>query len=145
MKYVGTWAFHSIGVMNDKDEMEYLGAEEYIKSPMPYVDESDEEAVGDEIRERKKLVKMKVKICEDNKLYMLMPIPKEITEEELSAAVASGRFMLIDGMLADKAISWEERDGVLYYDFGFGNDDPCVKGSDEDGYFTFMTTRLIKI
>ena len=75
MEHVGTWVFHSIGAMNDNDEMVYLSAEEYLNSPMPYVDETDEEAVADELRERGKMVGMQVRICEDGKLYLLSPLP----------------------------------------------------------------------
>ena len=45
MSYVGKWVFHSIGMVNDSDEMVFLCAEEYLKAPMPYIDESDEEAI----------------------------------------------------------------------------------------------------
>ena len=49
MKYVGTWVFHSIAAMNDDESgFVYLSAEDYLKSPMPYVDETDEDAVADE-------------------------------------------------------------------------------------------------
>ena len=54
MSYVGKWVFHSIGTVNDSDEAVFLGAEEYLKAPMPYIDESDEEAVADELKERRK-------------------------------------------------------------------------------------------
>ena len=68
MKYVGTWVFHSIAAMNDDESgFVYLSAEDYLKSPMPYVDETDEDAVADEMKERKKMVGMQVKICEDGK------------------------------------------------------------------------------
>ena len=115
MKYVGTRVFHSMGVMNDDFKRVYLNAEEYLNSPMPYVDETDEEAVRDEMNERKKTIGMKVKVCEDGKLYLLMPIPEGVSEKELREATASGRFMLIDGMLTDKAIAWEETAGELRY------------------------------
>ena len=55
MDHIGTWVFHSIAAMNDDESgFVYLSAEDYLKSPMPYVDETDEEAVADELRERKK-------------------------------------------------------------------------------------------
>ena len=53
MSYVGKWVFHSIGMVNDSDEVVFLSAEEYLKAPMPYIDESDEEAVADELKERR--------------------------------------------------------------------------------------------
>ena len=49
MNYIGKWRFHSIGVINESGELIYLSAEEYLNSPMPYIDETDEEAVADEL------------------------------------------------------------------------------------------------
>ena len=51
MNYIGKWRFHSIGVINESGELIYLSAEEYINSPMPYIDETDEDAVANEIDE----------------------------------------------------------------------------------------------
>ena len=34
MSYVGKWVFHSIGAMNENDEMVYMAAGEYLNSPM---------------------------------------------------------------------------------------------------------------
>ena len=150
MKYVGTWIFHSIGAMNDNDELVYLSAEDYLKAPMPYVDESDEEAVADELGERKKMVGMQVKICEDGKLYLLSPLPEGVSQEEVDQAVAAGEITLLDGMMTDCPMAWEDRDGELWYDTGiegevFGEKaDSWVKAMDEDGYFTFAFTRFVK-
>ena len=150
MDHIGTWGFHSIGAMNDNDEMVYLSAEEYLNSPMPYVDESDEEAVADELRERKKMVGMQVKICEDGKLYLLSPLPEGVSQAEVDKAVSAGVITLLDGMMAGRPMTWEERDGELWYDTGiegevFGEKaDSWVKGIDENGYFTFATTRFVK-
>lgn len=150
MKYVGTWVFHSIGAINDENEWVYLNAEEYLNSPMPYVDESDEEAVADEMKERKKMVGMQVKICEDGKLYLLSPLPEGVSQKEVDKAVSAGVITLLDGMMTDRPIAWEERSGELWYDTGiegevFGEKaDSWVKAIDEDGYFTFATTRFVK-
>ena len=150
MDHIGTWAFHSIATMNDNDEMVYLSAEEYLKAPMPYVDESDEEAVADELRERKKMIGMQVKICEDGKLYLLSPLPEGVSQEEVDQAVSAGMITLLDGMMTDRPMAWEVRDGELWYDTGiegelFGEKaDSWVKAMDEDGYFAFATTRFVK-
>lgn len=56
MSYVGKWVFHSVGMINENDEMVYMRAEEYLNAPMPYVDETDEEAVADEMKERKQTI-----------------------------------------------------------------------------------------
>ena len=43
MDFIGKWKFHSIGVFSDNDELVYLTAEEYLASPMFYIDETDED------------------------------------------------------------------------------------------------------
>ena len=40
MSYIGKWRFHSIGVINEAGNLTYMNAEEYINSPMPYIDEN---------------------------------------------------------------------------------------------------------
>ena len=144
MNYIGKWVFDSIGMQDDEKGMIYLNGDEYLASPMPYIDETDEEAVADEINERKKTIGTQVKICEDGKLYFLMPIPDGVSKAELKEVLDTGELMLIDGMLTDKAIAWEERDGELWYDTGMG-DDSWTKAIDENGFFTFITMKFKKI
>ena len=91
MSYVGKWQFHSIGTVDDETcERVWLNAEEYMKSPMPYVDESDEEAVAGEMKERKNTVGTILEVCEDGKLYALMPLPEGVSKEEVEAAASAG-------------------------------------------------------
>ena len=150
MSYIGIWKFHSIGVINDGDELAYLNAEEYINSPMPYIDETDEEAVKDEIKERKQIIGACIEVCEDNKVYMLMPLPEGVSQEEVDAAVMSGEISLRNGMLCSCAMSWEERDGKLWFDTGIAGEafdektDTWTCAIDDEGFFAFMTTRYIK-
>ncbi len=142
MKYVGIWNFDSIRTMNESDEFVYLNAEEYLKSPMPYIDESDEEAVADEIKERKQIIGSKIEICEDGSLYMLIPLPEGVTKEEVDEAVSSGGIVLRRGMISGGQMGWEERDGEFWYSTGMGEDD-WTKGS-EDGYLNVMLSRYTK-
>ena len=144
MNYIGKWVFDSIGMHDDEKGMIYLNADEYLASPMPYIDETDEEAVADEMDERKKTIGMQVKICDDSKLYFLIPVPDGVSEAELKEVINTGELMLIDDMLTDKAIAWEERDGELWYDTGIG-DDSWTKAIDENGFFTIITMRFKKI
>ena len=150
MNYIGTWKFHSIGVMRD-DEIVYISGEEYLKEPMPYIDETDEEAVADEIRERNIAIAMQIKVCEGGKLYLLTPIPDGATQQEVDEVIASGELMLVDGMLCERPIAWEERDGEFWFDTGIEGEimdekaDSWVKPIDENGFFTFMTTRFAKV
>ena len=145
MSYVGKWVFHSIGMVNDSDEVEFLSAEEYLKAPMPYIDESDEEAVADEVKERRKMIGGQIAVCGDGKLYMLMPLPEGVSKEEVDKAVKAGVIKLYDGMMTDDPKAWEERDGELWLEVGEGmSEDGWVKLSDDDGNLLFMTTRYTK-
>ena len=145
MSYTGRWVFHSIGTVNDADELVYLGAEEYLKSPMPYVDESEEEAVADELKERRQLIGGQIAVCEDGRLYMLMPLPEGVSQEEVDQAVQAGVITLYDGMMTDGPKAWEERDGRLWLEVGEGmSEDGWAQISGGDGYLTLMTTRYVK-
>ena len=145
MSYVGKWVFHSIGTVNDSDEVVFLSAEEYLKAPMPYIDESDEEAVADELKERRNMVGGQIAVCEDGKLYMLMPLPEGVSKEEVDKAVKAGVIKLYDGMMTDDPKAWEERDGELWLEVGEGmSEDGWVKLSDDDGNLLFMTTRYVR-
>ena len=146
MSYVGKWVFHSIGMVNDSDEMVFLSAEEYLKAPMPYIDESDEEAVADELKERRNMIGGQIAVCEDGKLYMLMPLPEGVSKEEVDKAVKAGVIKLYDGMMTDDPKAWEERNGELWLEVGEGMSvDGWAKLSDDDGKLLFMTTRYTKV
>lgn len=151
MDYIGNWVFDSIGMPDDEKGFVYLSGDEYLASPMPYIGETDEEAVQDEINERKKTIGMQVKVCEDDKLYLLMPLPEGVSREEVDKAVSAGVITLLDGMMADRPMAWEERNGELWYNTGIEGEvlgekaDSWVKAIDKDGYFTFATTRFVKV
>ena len=146
MSYVGKWVFHSIGMVNDSDEMVFLSADDYLQAPMPYIDESDEEAVADELKERLNMIGGQIAVCEDGKLYMLMPLPEGVSKEEVDKAVKAGVIKLYDGMMTDDPKAWEERNGELWLEVGEGmSEDGWAKLSDDDGKLLFMTTRYTKV
>jgi len=150
MDFIGKWKFHSIGEYTENGELEYLTAEKYLDSPMLYIDETDPDAVEDEMKERKKIIGMQIKVCDDGKLYMLMPLPEGVSQAEVDEAVAAGYFTLVDGMISDSPLQWELRDGELWYDTGIKGEvydeeaQTWVKALDESGYFTFINYRFIK-
>ena len=140
MSYVGKWKFHSFGAVDDETcERVWLNAEEYMKAPMPYLDETDEEAVADEVKERKKTIGTLLEVCEDGKLYALMPLPEGVSKEEVEAAVNAGIIKVRDGMMTEEPYAWQEREGELWVDMGMG-EDGFVKFS-EDEFLTMFTTR----
>lgn len=150
MGYIGKWKFHSVMTFDDNNIPVFLTSEEYMDSPMPYIDETDEDAVADELKERRKTINTLIKICEDGKLYMLMPLPEGVTQEEIDKAVSSGVINLIDGAIASESMNWELRNGELWFDTGIEGEvydektDSWVKPVDENGFFNFMNFRFIK-
>ena len=150
MNYTGKWKLHSVMTFDDDNMPVYLSPEEYLDSPMPYVDESDEEAVADEIKERRNIISMSINICDDGKLYMLSPLPEGVSQEEVDKAVKAGVIKLVDGQIADEPKSWEMRDGELWFDTGIEGEvygekaDSWVNPIDENGFFNFMNFRFIK-
>lgn len=150
MNYTGKWKLHSVMVFDDDNMPLYLTPEEYLNSPMPYVDESDEEEVAHEMKERKKLIGMSIKICDDGNLYMLSPLPEGVPQKEIDSAVSAGVIKLVDGAIADEPKSWELRNGELWFDTGIEGEvydeevSSWVKPIDENGFFNFMNFRFIK-
>ncbi len=144
MSYVGKWMFHSIGTVDDETyERVWLNAEEYMNSPMPYIDENDEESVTDEIKERKKTVGMLLEVCEDGKLYVLMPLPEGVSKEEVEAAARAGIIKVRDGMMTDDPCDWEEREGELWVKLGRSGDFMQFSGDGE--LLTMITTRFERL
>lgn len=86
-----------------------------------------------------------IAVCEDGKLYMLMPLPEGISKEEVDKAVEAGDIKLHDGMMTDDPKAWEERDGELWLEVGEGmSESGWVKISDDDGHLIFVTIRYTK-
>ena len=117
---------------------------------MPYIDETDEEAITSDMRERKQITSSLIEICDNGKLLMLIPIPKEEYESYLAELESGGEKELRPGMICMRCSDWEERNGELWFDSGiegeaFGEDtDTWAKAIDENGLFTFMTMRYEK-
>ena len=143
MSFIGKWKFHSIGVVTETDEMVYMDEKEYLESPMPYIDETDPEAVADEIKERKQMIGGKLSISEDGKLYMLMPLPEGVSQEEIDAAVAAGHIRLYERMMTQEPYDWEERNGELWVNMD-GGEDGFLRLDDENGFINIITIRYVK-
>ena len=146
MSFVGKWKFHTVGVISENDEWVYMNAEEFLNSPMLYIDESDEEAVADEMKERKQTIGGQIAVCEDGNLYMLMPLPEGVSKDEVDRAVAAGIIKVYDGMMTDDPRAWEERDGELWMEVGEGmSEDGWARISDGPDCLLLMTTRYVRV
>lgn len=150
MTYTGKWTLHSVMTYDENNMPVYLTPEEYLSSPMPYIDETDEDAVADELRERRNITSMFIKICEDGRLYMLTPLPEGVSQDEIDKAVSAGVIKLVDGAMADEPKAWELRDNEFWFDTGIEGEvyeektDSWVNPIDENGFFNFMNFRFIK-
>ena len=143
MSYVGRWIFHSIGIFDDSGKTVYMTADEYMNMPTPsYIDESDADAVENEKKERAQMVGGQLEVGADGKMRMLMPLPEGVSEKELDEAVRAGEISLVDGMISVGAVSWEERDGELWYESDM-NESGWEKASDGE-YLAMFTARYIK-
>ena len=94
-------------------------------------------------KERKQTVGMKVKLCEDGKAYILMPLPEGISQEEVDVAVTAGQIKVLDGMMTDEPQSWEVRDGELWWD-GQPPEHTWQKTLDTEGFLLYATFRFAK-
>ena len=144
MNYAGIWVLHSVGVRDEDMNLIYVTPENYLNYPMPYVDEDDPEAVADEIRERKSILSMRLRIDPDGTLYSLMAIPEGVSQEEVDEAIAAGEFMLVDGMLCQGTNRWELRGDELWADLGM-SEDGWDKLSNEEGLLDLITFRFAKL
>ena len=95
------------------------------------------------VKERKQIIGGIMEICDDGKLYMLMPLPEGVSKEEIDAAVAEGEISLRDGMMIGGAETWEDRDGVLWYTTAL-SEDGWTKGLVDEGFVFFMTIRFVR-
>ena len=103
-----------------------------------------------ELSERKKMIGMEIRVLENGTLYMLMPLPEGVSREEVEEAVGAGEISLYDGMMCERPMKWDERDGALWFDTGIEGEvygeaaDTWAKATDGDGYFNFMNIRFVK-
>lgn len=151
MNFIGNWKIHSVGQFDPAEGFKYVSVEEYINTPADYIDPSDTEAVEAEKRERLQNVSVIMKVCDDNRLYILMPFPEGVSQETIDAAVQAGEISIMDGMIAQTAMDWEERDGHLWFNSGIEGEvageaaDPWVDASEDEGFLTVMIFRFIKV
>lgn len=89
--------------------------------------------------------------CADGTVNVAMPIPDEISKEEIDAAVSGGEICLYgDNMLLLETKSWKEENGRYYYDTGIEGSvgeetvSPWIEIVEEDGMIELMTLKLVR-
>ena len=86
---------------------------------------------------------MLLEVCEDGKLYVLMPLPENVSQEEVEAAVKAGVIKVRDGMMTDEPCVWQERDGELWVNLGRSDEFQQFSGDGE--FLTMVTTRFERL
>ena len=142
MNYTGKWIFHSTGSFGHEGGMVYLNAEEYLKDAENCVD-ADDDAFADEMKERRNIVESSVEVLEDGTLYLLVPIPADVSKEELDEAVEAGEIAIRNGMIAQGPIGWEEREDELWLALEDMSEDGFVKATDGE-FLVIGFTRYVK-
>ena len=105
------------------------------------VDESD-----------KQMLRAVVECTAEGKVLWCIPIPAEVTQEQIDAAIASGELSLNeDGLMTLEEKAWKEENGKLMYDTGSKGEvlgeeiSPWVEITEEDGLITVMAYKLKKL
>ena len=93
-----------------------------------------------------------VEFTAEGKVLWCIPIPAEVTQEQIDAAIASGELSLNeDGLMTLEEKAWKEENGKLMYDTGAKGEvlgeeiSPWVEITEEDGLITVMAYKLKKL
>ena len=138
MDIVGKWRIAASLTMNDQFEEAWKTVEEM--SADPDVDPFDLQ-----------MYSSLVVIGEDGIIRMVVPVPDDVTKEEIDAAVEAGECELYaPGLLTMDKKSWKEVDGKYFFDSGIEGDilgeetDPWVEITPTDNGIQYATFRLVR-
>ncbi len=101
--FIGKWRVAEMLWYNDKKEdFEWLHVEDFLSKP-----DIDTEYV----HAAKTIVEF-----DESKIYLLVPIPEGVTQEEIDEAVKSGEIQLKDGLMFAECYDWKIENGKAYFD-----------------------------
>ncbi len=104
---LGKWIVAETLQFNDeKGEMEWTSVESVFEK-------------GDLDKETIMLLKTEMEFHEDGTVDSLTPLPEGVSQEEVDAAVASGKIVLRNGMMLTEQHHWKVEDGKNMADTGF--------------------------
>ncbi len=147
MSYVGLWKFGSVSALDENDQWVSLDAEQYMARP---INSTDEDMIDHEKQTRQNVINTMMDVCEDGKIYVLLPIPEHVTKEMIDEAVSSGKVTIRGDLMVMGSYDWEDRDGVLYFDTGIEGEvvgekvSSWAKGSDDDGNLKLLFTKYVR-
>lgn len=114
MNIIGTWKVTHVQGLDDAGNAELLNEEAYkeflTKSGYP----------ADRMKERMIAFGQKIRFTEEKYVETMLPIPDEVSQEEIDKIVASGDAEIVDGMMVlcasdpEDAIQWKEENGQFF-------------------------------
>lgn len=114
MNIIGTWKVTHVQGLDDAGNAELLNEEAYkeflTKSGYP----------ADRMKERMIVFGQKIRFTEEKFVETMLPIPDEVSQEEIDKIVASGDAEVVDGMMVlrasdpEDAIQWKEENGQFF-------------------------------
>ena len=101
--FIGKWRVVEMMWYNDqKEDFEWLKVDDFLAKP-----DIDDDYV---------IAAKTIMEFDDSKIYMLVPIPEEISKEEIDEAVKEGEIHLRDGMMYVECYDWKIENGKAYFD-----------------------------
>ena len=101
--FIGKWRVAEMLWYNEKKEdFEWLKIDDFMA--LPDLDKEYAQAA------------QAIMEFDDNKIYMLVPIPEDVTQEEIDEAVKSGELELRNGMMYAECFDWKIENGKAYFD-----------------------------
>lgn len=148
MNIVGTWKVTHVQGLDEADNAVLLNKEEYraflIKSGYP----------EERMKERMIAFGQKIVFTEDNFVETMLPIPEEVSQEEIEKIVAEGGAKVVDGMMVlsasdpEDAIQWKEENGKFFVmaEFNFETNEMDWSEIDvvDENTLNYMLFRIVR-
>ena len=101
--FIGKWRVAQMLWYNDKKEdFEWLKVDEFLAKP--------------DIDKEYFTAAKSIMEFDNDKIYLLAPIPEGVTQEEIDEAVKEGELQLKDGMMYAECYDWKIENGKAYFD-----------------------------
>lgn len=148
MNIVGTWKVSHIKGCDEKDNAVLLNEEEYkeflIRSEYP----------AERMKERMMAFGQKFRFTEDNFVETMLPIPDDLSREEIDEIVAAGDAKVVDGMMVmsasdpEEAIQWKDENGKFFamaeFNFETNEFDWSEINVVDDNTLDYMMFRIVR-
>lgn len=138
MDITGKWRLRSVLRFNEDFEKRWVDVEEAMNDET--LDDSD-----------KRMLQSVIDITPEGMIIMMMPLPENVSQDQIDEAVASGEITLCDnGMFIYEKHPWKEENGCFYFNSGIKGEilgeeiDPWEKLIIEDDSLTMLVYRFVR-